>query len=1003
MRTIVLGKIPFLLAALLAPSACKRASPVKPAALAQPGPRAIATRGPAEERLGWLVIREEGVPTDDLMTVAPADLPNHVRSLYRLRPDRRFLYALAELDRLATPAKSSGTLTLRHEGKRWVVAIDGEPAGDLPDFAGFEDAKRLLAARLRKMPKDVASAITPAITPEDAEALENGGPEAVLPALARIDRAWKSGARDAETLARFFRGLFWLKLQTLDTLQLSDVMVGKALAIFALAESRGASLAREEAVLARLMVYEDAAEAAAKRLPENDPIRLLCSQNPDGLRRIASQPGAAARTQYLWLLREAERGEDENVWRTAFEESKWGRGGDIPSLRLALAPAHFGRAETLSAALASRTDHLARGAGRSDGGDAESNLAAFEKAVELESDRLDGPLLDRWTVRAFYRSNFYSAIHVRARHYLDNLWSNESALAYAASLREPPEGTAAELRQWIEHRVALRRSPKGAQDVAADLSTLRNIGVRTLDRLRYTLATTDTSVTGVRRKPIRAYFDRLDSRPQDLILAAWAADSLDDIVLTEACARAAIVRAPFWASDQLCNVDASIAEPRILLAVAVDSRRPVSTRLAALNRVAKIDPSNGTAILPLYRTLIAAEKRTYSALFSAVDFLMKSRDFAEAQRLIDRWLEEHPDPQELQGYHVVTKKAELLRMAGKFERAWLTLQPALHSWIHDALDLGALLLMDLGKPDEALRMAEAAMDRYPTAHAAATLARIHWLRKEPVEAAKAITDSRTTISYWYWVNSIAPTFQEAHAGRPDAESETDFREIAKHPMPLEHLLSVVSRVEEKGNPLLAVKLCDSLKNLGHRPWVQWMTFHAIRTASGPDAGRQWILEHMTARDRNIAALQAFDRGEYSIVWDIPDQPEGDWNDKMYLNRAAALLHEHAAAGDPRRAKIIAYLESRPRQDPVVHGLYLMGAVDREAVLSRIKDKESVGNAGWVLGLRDASDGRFEEAASWLQVSMEAGSRGPELSAYAILNRWRETGVYLPEIARRKIF
>ncbi len=957
--------------------------------------------------MGWLILREEGVPTDDLMKVAPTDLPNHVRSLYRIRPDRRFLCALAELKRLATGATRPATLTLRHDGKRWAIALDGEPAGELPDFAGFDDAKRLLAAWLRRKSANVApgaSAPVPTLSPEDAEALENGGPKTLLPALARIDRAWKSGARDPKTLTHFLRGLLWLKLQTLDTLQLSDSLVGKALAILALAESWGASLPREEALLAQLMVYDDAAEAAARGLPEDDPIRLTYSRNPDNLRRIATRPDAPPRTQYLWLIREAGRGEDENVWQAAFEQSIWSHKRDIPNLRLALAPGHFGKTETLSAALASRTYDLARGAGEPDGGNPESNLGAFEKAVELESGRLDGPLLDRWTVSAYYRANFYSAIHVRARFYLDNLWSNEAALGYAASLREPPEGTAAELRQWIEHRVALRRSPNGGQDVAADLSTLRNIGVRTLDALRYTLATTGGAVEdGLRRKPMRAYFDRLDNRPQNLILAAWAADSLDDIVLTEACARAAIVRAPQWAGDQLSSVDGSIGDPGTLLAVASDPARSVSIRLAALNRVAKIDPLNRAMILPLYLALIAAETRTYNALFSAVDFLVKTRDFAEAQQLLDRWLEGHPDPQGLDGAHVVTKKAAVLRMSGKFERAWLVLQPVLPTWVQDALDLGALLLADLGRPDEALRMAEAAMNRYQNAHAAATLARIHWLRKEPVEAANAVTKSHTTNTYWDWINEVAPAFQEAHAGRPDTESETDLRELATHPMPLEHLLCIVKRVEENGNPGLALKLCDSLKNLGHRPWVQWMTFHAIRASSGPEAGRQWILEHMSARDRDIAARQAVEGGEYAIVWDLPDQSDGNLNDRLNLLRAAALLHEHAPPNDPRRARVIAYFESRPRQDWVVYGLFLMGAADREAVFARMKDKENVGNAGWILGLRDASDGKFEEAASWLQVSMETGLAGSRLSADAILSRWRKAGVYLPEIARRKIF
>src|SRR5262245_18131236 len=85
------------------------------------------------------------------MAVPPPNLPGYVKDLYRLRPDRRFLYAAAELARLTQSGPHSGKLEIRFEGDHSSLSLDGSQLGDLPEYPDFADAKKLLLSRVPRL------------------------------------------------------------------------------------------------------------------------------------------------------------------------------------------------------------------------------------------------------------------------------------------------------------------------------------------------------------------------------------------------------------------------------------------------------------------------------------------------------------------------------------------------------------------------------------------------------------------------------------------------------------------------------------------------------------------------------------------------------------------------------------------------------------------------------------------------------------------------------------
>jgi hypothetical protein len=96
-----------------------------------------------------------------ILDVPAASMPTALKQFYVLKPDRRFLGAVAEVHRLLS-GHPADTVKISRQGARWVIDYAGERVGDLPDLPGFEDGSALLhdwAVRLlERFPLDTIGA-----------------------------------------------------------------------------------------------------------------------------------------------------------------------------------------------------------------------------------------------------------------------------------------------------------------------------------------------------------------------------------------------------------------------------------------------------------------------------------------------------------------------------------------------------------------------------------------------------------------------------------------------------------------------------------------------------------------------------------------------------------------------------------------------------------------------------------------------------------------------------
>jgi hypothetical protein len=234
----------------------------------------------------------------------------------------------------------------------------------------------------------------------------------------------------------------------------------------------------------------------------------------------------------------------------------------------------------------------------------------------------------------------------------------------------------------------------------------------------------------------------------------------------------------------------------------------------------------------------------------------------------------------------------------------------------------------------------------------------------------------------------------------DVRAEAAFAKLTVPGNAASNLVWFVEYLTANGRAELAVKLCDRLRGRGPAGWTTVTTHHALRKAHGSTKARDWLRANATPEELDIFSKQALQDGDFELIWDLPDHPDPTKNEILYLIRAACLLYP-SQPSEEKHAKLLAFFRSRPKDDFVTYGLFLLGELDRPALFAGVKNLENVASIGWILGLTSFHEGRMEEANAWLQICMEAGVNIPPRSwGYSILSRWKFNGGGMLEAAEK---
>jgi len=918
----------------------------------------------------------------ELLAVAPAGLPAAVRERYRLGPDRRLLQAVAEVHRLRTGKAAAPVKAELREG-RWRILSGTDEVGTLSEIPDFEEATDLLARWAGRLP---AAAAAPGAG--DASGLKRALQEADAAAL--VTALSSPGGSPADITS----GLAWLSTLTVDRLDQADPLLASAWAWLALEPARDAG---SEALVARALGYEAAAARAGARLAADDPIRLYA--NGDEIRLGTLCADRPCHFLRLALLAERDQGER---FHAALLQSPFKEGTSLAILGLETRLSDFDQREGPGRAYAAAAMKPLLG---QDQTPLEARTRDFEAAVDRLASRPGAGPVDIAAIQAAHRAAFYSGLFDEASFIVNQYSSGPAARELAASMATPAAGTAGELRRWLEVKGQSRDGSQDPRPLAELLGSSRSIGAAPLADLGFVLSRTGAITDPLQRRPIPALFERLDTRPSHLVIAARTAErNLMSPLLFEQLARAASEAAPHL-SEELPAVAARMREDTVRLrAIADDPMMPRYTQMVALAALGELGKVDDAFIRARYEAIAAESDSGAQAL---EDLLEKRGDLAGASAALDAALERGNHPSGLDIAYLQTEKARLQLAMGKPDDAFATIQPALETRMEDALLQGARIELARDRPESALALARSALGSYPnSSEASGLIAQARWRLNDFPTAAKELAATRNGI-VGAWNRYLPEAFAAAFATAPEATVRQAFSELTAAGISSHVLTRTAIALGKKRGVEIALPLLAGL----HEPAQEWRdsnriaTYDLIREKQGADAALAWIHTEIPNPPKGFV-LTLYQMRKYDLLLGLyPNGGKTEGPSMVRMVKAAALLHLRETTG-PRWDGLAAEIAADPGDDFFARaGRYLTGRTDAAGLLKSVANPGELASLGWVMGVKAASEHRFTDAEGWLQVALESGQQQqpPHAWAWVIESEWKQAGRSLALLQKEGAF
>ena len=738
-------------------------------------------------------------------------------------------------------------------------------------------------------------------------------------------------------------GLAWLSAITVDHLDQAGDLHAQAWAWLAL-ERDPAS----EALLARALGYEAASMRAAAKLAADDPIRLYALGDEPRLGTLC----ADRRCHFLRLALLAERGLSER-FRAALSKSPFRNEKSLPILGL------------------------------------ETRLSDSEQGslADLASQRLSST---DPAVRSHYRASYYSGLFSDASFFLGRLASGPHAQRFATSI-DSKEKTADELRRWIVVSAEILDGSTDMKPAADLLQSVQSLGARPLFDLSVTITRHVVTTDPLRRAPIPALFERMDTRPAHLEMAARVADrNLTSPWLFEKLARAASEAAPHLCEELPATVAGMQEDADRLREIADDPAMPQYAQVIALDFLAELGKADDSFIRSRYEALAVDPDGSTDWL---VDFLEDRNDFAGAVAALEAALKRSGDA--LTGAYLRSEMARLQLKMGDPERAWKTIEPAIATYKEDALVQAAAVELARNHPESALKLAQASLERYPDRswEASSLIARARWKLGDHKTAAQELAASRNGIvSAW---NRILPeAFGESFATAPDEEVKKAFAELVASGIVPHILADVAIGLGEKKGPDAVLPLLQTLREPKPewRDYIRLNMYDFLEKKAGREEALAWIRGAIPERSHNFA-LHLYQNRRYDLLLGLfANGEEGESANIVRLVKVAAHYHLRETQG-PRWDGLVAAVNTGPADEFFVRATrILLARIGNPAgLLETIADADRA-SIGWIMGVRAARDGYFEDADAWFQVALESARQDqpPHAWSWVIENEWLQS-------------
>jgi len=969
-----------------------------------------------------------------ILEAPAAQMPEALRAFYRLKPDVRFLGAIAEVHRLVS-GEPADTVKVSWRDGRWAIAYRGEQVGDLPDLPGFDDATALLDTWAMRLVVRYPLATTGAPTTEERESvlalLERLDAPQLGAALQTVDAGWRRNHHPG-WLPLAASALTLLAIQLPKTDVVGDPLVARSLAAAALAGAAGYAdtVAQIRTLLGEQMGYTHEAVGLAKALLPDHPVRLLVTRDRTGLRDAVAGERSTPLSRFLYLRAVADQG-DSHDFTVALVAL--GRTPSSGALGAAVTASHFETdalvmdlvPRTLTAEMAvvspgsgplGRVAHLLevivrrllghepQSRGVWDGG----ALVDFEGRVGALKTQFAGPFLTGDLYGLYFRAQLHAAFERACIHYVDGLSSADGATRFVDAFAAAPPGLWADAVRWCRSRVEVLAGQGSADNLLEAVRTVRELSEPALQHSLSDVADLLHYADERHVAAARIVFSRLDARPQALRRASQVAtDELGDVPLAERLDQRLLGLAAedypelaVWSAQYHRDAQALSAQAR-------DPRLTLEARYDALEDLLPIRADTTATFAAVERLLADApddwrERRRY------VEQLEHAGRFTDAARVARAWLATHGPERGFDYLFATTALARQYQHLGQLDQAYALLEPLQASYQLGVLQRSALIALARGDVARAERLAQRVVDRYPeSADARVTLAEVRWAQHRYEDGPALLHDPNHVLSYDDWRHTVGPRFASLFGRQPVAEGEGAFAALAEGGVPATLLAALPPAAAESGFAVLAFTLQQRLVPPPGGDDAAAVDFYRyVVAARGAAAGRAWLSARWSPVEARRQSLSIYRNGLYDLLWNLNAVPDdGADGSYFWLLRTLAWLQDPKRDA-ARRAQLIEFYRRPDARFYHIAGRCLLGLEPEEDLLIFATTPHRRAEVSYYVGIKALSERRYSTASDWLRVTVETHSAHDWelLWARDLLTRWagagRELEVAVPQVAAK---
>lgn len=940
------------------------------------------------------------------------------RSKHVLRPDFRFLGAIAEVKRTLR-GTNRGRLQASFRSHRWRLNLDGEDVGILSDISSFDEALDLLRVWARRW---LDGGIT-GPTPGSADAAdrradaENPYSLGTVGGLEVLDRDWHRGIRNPEALDLAGRRLLTLCIQSLDRVGIADALYAKTLALLAIREAaQGRRIPEDEAILAGLMEYQWDAETLSEPLSANSSARMWVRGIQPDFRREAEKKGADRRLRYLFLLRFAPE-THLSEWARWVEEYCPELTRGVPLARAGLELTDFGpevwiAQDLLNDVLRELTGESLAAAPRGETRlfrqplpgiwAPRDALARFENALVHKTEGR-GALFDGDTQRAYFRSLFYSALYTIGVFELDRRSSTPEALEFARLLESGPKGPAADFARWYGDLARVQNDARAVPSLLSDLDTLESLGQPALERIadeaRRRIAFND---------PQRAVFNERVERRLDARRASRLTFGSNCVVTRLALPcneRFYLSAVRMYGRKWYETFPGSLRRiegPDALHRMVGDPSVKASARMTALEILVHRKLVGDSEISASAMRIARENPQDGEAVYSAISLLRSQGRLRAAEDLARKRFLALPATENLKKADWASLLARILDDETRSQEAWEVVEPWVETQKSEAMGAASSVLESLGRHDQASNLARVRVERYPDgAEGRAGMAEVLWRQGRAREVPALFQDPAHPPSGFDWSKSIGRSFGRAFRGHSIGEIESAFIPMVEAKINPWYLLEMAKPMAESGRPdaafaMLAAVTSRQSSGIGALD-PRFNAYRYRKAWKGKEEAAEWVRAVVKPPLRLKALETTLDEGLGDLFWSIEDPPAGPATD------SAELLRAIAAKLDPSRARrdtqsLLCYFENARHSPQSDYAAFLIGTTPASQFLQLASQSDRRGAVAYYLGIQAIAEGDYETASDWLEICIETGKPSREFdSAGRILRRWIDSDHSLAEM------